>query len=265
MRRVTGLLAAVCLLVMTAGFAYGYTATKEFRETYPLPADRELEVKNVNGDISVTTWDRDEVEIYAEIEVRASSKRDAEEFLDEVRIDVRKTRRRIRVEADYPRRGGGGLFDWLFGRRPPDVRVQFWIKVPKQARIDLNTVNGSVEVEEVEGVISLSTTNGRIEATDVGGEIEANTVNGGIRVEVAELDPESRLRFETVNGSIRLYLPEDVRADVDASTVNGSIHTDFPIEVTGKYVGKHARGAIQGGGALIRLRTVNGSIDILER
>lgn len=256
---------AIAVTFLTVGTALPYTATKEFRKTFPYDPEKELEVRNVNGSITVTAWDQDEIEVYAEINVRSSSRRDAEEYLEEVEVHVRETTRRIAVEAEYPRLSSG-FFDWLFGRRRPEVNVRFWIKVPhKPVELSLHTVNGSLEIEEAMGRLSFTTTNGRIEAREVKGDLEANTVNGSVRLELASVDRDARIEAKTVNGSIRVYLPEDTQADIEASTVNGRIGTDFPLELSGKYAGKRATGTIHGGGALIRLRTVNGSIDILER
>ncbi len=65
--------------------------------------------------------------------------------------------------------------------------------------------------------------------------------------------------------SIRLYLPSGIESDIEASTVNGRIKTDFPVKVRGKLGRKRIRGTINGGGGLIDLHTVNGSISIYER
>ena len=241
------------------------TATREFRETVPFASGNELQVENVNGRVSVSSWDREEVEIYAEITVKASSKRRAEDFMDEVEIRIDKFSRGLRVEPDYPRPGGGGFWSWIFGRRPPQVEVNFWIKVPRRSDLELRTVNGTVSVEDVDGRFRLKTTNGRILAERIEGSLDASTVNGRIRVEFDRVDPEGDVSLKAVNGSVRIYLPEDVQADVRASAVNGSVETDFPLERTGKYARKSLRGSLNGGGAAIEIETVNGSIDILMK
>jgi hypothetical protein len=262
MRRNTiGLLLA---LMAFASSAFAYTARKEFRETRALRTGGELEVKNVNGSISVSSWDADSASVEAEIEVRASSRRDAEEFLQDVEIEIREIGTRLIVEAKHPRTGTG-FWEWILGRRSPEVSIEFRLRLPRKCDASLRTVNGAIHVEGVSGTLSLSTTNGQIEARDVAGEVDASTVNGSLRIELTKVDPRARMEFKTVNGSIRLYLPEDARVDLDASTVNGRIDTDFPLQVSGKYVGQHLTGSLNGGGSSLRLRTVNGGIDVLRR
>ena len=46
--------------------------------------------------------------------------------------------------------------------------------------------------------------------------------------------------------------------------MNGSIRTDFDLRVNGKFNSKNVRGQIGSGDARLSLKTVNGSIAILE-
>jgi len=57
------------------------------------------------------------------------------------------------------------------------------------------------------------------------------------------------MKLETVNGSIKLYLPDQAGANVAAETVNGSIHTDFPLTVEGKFGPKRLNGVLGKGGS----------------
>jgi len=253
------------LIFGCVGVLQASRVSKEFRKSYPFSPGGKVAVKNVNGNISVEPWDRDSVEVFAEIEVKARSRREAEEFMDEVEILIDDQHDRLLIEPDYPKiRGGDSFWDWIFGGKKPRVKVQFWIRVPAKTDLNLKSVNGRVEVRDVEGRAKLETTNGQIEAEGMRGSVDARTTNGGIRVELAELDPDDEMTFRTTNGGIKLYLPEDVQVDIEASTVNGGISTDFPLEVNGKFNRKLVKGRINGGGGLIDLHTVNGSIRIYE-
>lgn len=44
--------------------------------------------------------------------------------------------------------------------------------------------------------------------------------------------------------------------------MNGSLHTDFPLTVSGRFDARHLHATLGAGGREIRLRTVNGSIDL---
>jgi hypothetical protein len=45
-------------------------------------------------------------------------------------------------------------------------------------------------------------------------------------------------------------------------TVNGSLQSDFPITMQGRFNPRHLRAKIGEGGPTVRLRTVNGSVEL---
>ena len=84
-------------------------------------------------------------------------------------------------------------------------------------------------------------------------------------MEFLEFEENEDMTFRTTNGSIKVYFPESLRADVEARTTNGSVRTDFPIEVRGEFSKRRLKGKINGGGGRIVLHTTNGGIKILEQ
>jgi DUF4097 and DUF4098 domain-containing protein YvlB len=111
-------------------------------------------------------------------------------------------------------------------RHDNPASVEYTLVVPRHARLDeIKLVNGSLDIQ------------------DVAGEVRASCVNG----------------------TLRLTLPSDVRADVEANTVSGSISNDFGLPVTHhQYVGHSLRGELGGGGTRVKLSNVNGRIEIMH-
>ena len=235
----------------------------ELTETYDktFPAKATVGVENENGSVTVQSWNRPEIRVEAEktvkgnVEVAASA-------MKEIRIDVREEGGTLRVRTVLPKRNGGGFLDWLAGN-DVNANVRYTITVPRKTSLDLETVNGRIEVRDVEGVMDLETTNGKIEIVKSSGRVNAETTNGGI---VAQLDATSpgQMDLETTNGSVQLELPEAFRANLDAATTNGSIKSDFPITIQGTMNKTRLNGALNGGGEGLRIRTTNGSIKILK-
>jgi len=255
----------ILLLISVATIAHSTsTYTREFKKTVDFKPNGIVEVKTTNGKIDLTSWDKNSVQIEAEIKVKASSRREAERILDKVEILIDQSAERLSIEPDYPKRHSGDSFwDWVLGSESRPV-VNFTIKVPEQTDLYLRSTNGHVNVTDIEGEAVLKTTNGGIEAEYMKGSVDANTTNGSISVYLTQFSDDDRIDLNTTNGSIKLYLPSDVKADVKASTVNGSIRTDFPMTVQGKILRKRLDGEINGGGGIIELSTVNGSISIYE-
>ncbi|MBN1466744.1 DUF4097 family beta strand repeat protein [candidate division KSB1 bacterium] len=262
LKKVILFLPVVLLIGRTTVF--GGTITREYHKQHEFDGD-EVSIETVNGKIFIETWDQDVVDVYAEIQVRASNKNEARKFLEDVEIVVRRRNDRLNIRVEKPHDSSGGFWDWIAGIGKPSLTVNFAIKVPEEMDVDASSVNGSIDVVGVAGNVSLSTTNGKIAAEDIRGSVEAETTNGSINVDISTSDLQDDVRLHTVNGSIKLALDRDVEADIDISTVNGSINTDFPLEVRGQWGPKNVSGEINGGGARIALETVNGSVSILER
>lgn len=161
-----------------------------------------------------------------------------------------------------------------------DVRVRFTIKVPSGVRVSAGTVNGEMRIRDVSSDVRASTVNGLVEVRNVGGEVNANTVNGrvdvttrsgpvnantvngDIDVSLGSLARDGAMRFRTVNGSVTVETPAGLDANVSMETMHGSISSDWPVQLSGKFGPRHAEGTIGRGGRVIRMTTLNGSVEL---
>ena len=241
-----------------------YAHKEEFSKTLPLAADGSFSLKNTNGIVRVSTWDKPEVEIKAE---KSASR---ESVLAEVKIEVSADPGSVVVDTIYPRR------PFLRAKVVYDVRVPAGVRIEsvrttngnveltgRFAGVKAGTTNGTVRLDKVDGELDVSTTNGSIRAQDVVGRVKARTTNGGITLGLGGVKDE--IEASTTNGSITLRVQGAFNADLTARTTNGRVNTDFPITVQGT-VGSRRRleGRIGEGGPKIDLRTTNGSIHITK-
>lgn len=251
-------LAALALLLAAGATAAAERVEERFEQTYAFAPGARLGVSNTNGDIVVESWDRAEAHVEAVKRVRSRGG-DAQAALDALRIEIDTSGGDLEIDTEYP--------NWrrLFGWNEVNAAVDYRIRVPREARVELRTVNGEIEISEMSGELRLRSTNGGIAVLDSAGRVDAHTTNGGIQVELRSVLPGSDMEFQTTNGGIRLYLPSDIQASLDARTTNGSIETDFPVQVQGTFRRNRLEGDINGGGPVIELQTTNGSIRIRER
>jgi DUF4097 and DUF4098 domain-containing protein YvlB len=139
--------------------------------------------------------------------------------------------------------------------------VEYDVTVPRSMSLNVETTNGTIEVNGVSGLLKVETTNGSIRLDRCAGNIDATTTNGRVTAELLSIDRTHANRLSTTNGKIVLTVPSSLAAEIDASTTNGSI--DSELAVTTHSISHHSlRGTVNGGGAELRLRTTNGSIEI---
>jgi hypothetical protein len=143
-----------------------------------------------------------------------------------------------------------------------DQSVDFTVLVPDGVKVLGATVNGDVRVSGATDEVIAESVNGRVDATTLGGPVRATSVNGSVEARMQTLHGATRLEYSSVNGSVEITLPADLKADVELTTMNGSVRSDFPILATGQIDPRHLRGTINGGGIPLKIETVNGSIEL---
>lgn len=166
------------------------------------------------------------------------------------------------------------------------------ITVGEAATLSVRTGGGQIDLGEVHGSIRAQTAGGGVRAMYIAGPMEMET-NGGsicltrvantVRAEtgsgtitawitpdmrdpskIAKLPGPSQLGSST--GDIVVFLPRNIAANIDATVENGGpgrIEADpsLPLVVQAQGDGPvHALGVLNGGGALLRLRTKGGRI-----
>ena len=245
---------SLIVTIVFSGVAYAERLQEPFDRTLDVRAGTPVSIDNVNGRITVTTWDQPRVRIHA---IR---KAESKEVLDKLSVDVRQNANGLTIETHMPKRDGGGFLDFLFGNEG-NSSIDYDVTVPRMTDLKVENTNGGISASDVVGVIELSTTNGRIEAIRCSGSMNAGTTNGAIRAELVQVSSGKPMKFETTNGSITLLVPPSFAANVTAETTNGSIRTDLPV-TTKSFSRRELHGTMNGGGAELGLYTTNGSIEV---
>jgi DUF4097 and DUF4098 domain-containing protein YvlB len=147
--------------------------------------------------------------------------------------------------------------------------------------LNLGDVTGTVRANTTGGAIRLASGKGRVEATTGGGSVEMYKLWQGAQVEtgagaitvqfVGSRDSFSDSNLHTASGDVTVFLPGNlpvtIHASSDMSTGGMGIHSDFQGLQThmegGNYGPKSAwaEGQLNGGGAMLRVRTTIGQID----
>ena len=227
--------------------------TEKFEQTYPLTADGRVSVSNVNGSITIETWDNNQVKLEA---VKIA---DSKEKLAEVEIKIDSKPASFSVETDY---GNGN--NW---KNNGKIEVQYRLTVPRNAVLnEIETVNGSISIANANNLTKASAVNGGIKATNLRGTANLSTVNGTVEADFDQLQTGSKISLNTVNGTVNLTIPSDANATLKADSVNGNISNDFGLPVRkGQYVGRDLYGKVGSGDVQIRLNSVNGTLSIKRK
>ena len=216
----------------------------EMREQTVSPTGRLTVDGRTNGGITVKAWDRADVLVRSQ--VRAQGESDG---------DAKATAAQVIVHA------AGGVIA-ADGPSQKTWSVSYEVFVPRKTDLALTAHNGGVHIDGVQGNIEFTTLNGGVHLSNLAGQVKGRTQNGGVHVELAGARWEGPgLDVQTKNGGVHLDVPARYAAHLETTTVNGTLHSDF-LEVAIPR-GKHEVSAdLGGGGAPVRVETVNGGVHI---
>src|SRR4029453_16251154 len=165
----------------------------EFHQTYPLSPTGRVSVENLNGAGQIKVWDREGVQVDA---IKRAYRR---ERLDEAKIDVYSTPESIRIKTLYPDYNQSFTDDEK-GRNNNPANVDYTLTVPRKARLEsVELINGSLDVDGVEGSVKASSINGRLVARGLIGESKLSTINGNLEATFSQLSDTTSLVLSSVN------------------------------------------------------------------
>ena len=140
-----------------------------------------------------------------------------------------------------------------------------------QASIRAETAGGSIRLHGARGIVQAETAGGSIDLFRMQSAVRAETAAGRILAEInATRNTFAASQLETSVGDVQVFLPPDLPLTIDAAIEQAFGHrivSDFPIQIQGeeesfRHRSQHVEAALNGGGKVLRIRTVMGNIEI---
>lgn len=259
-----------------------------------------VEISNTAGTVTVTGWDRNEVEVTGELGKGTE------------RLDFTTADKITRIKVVLPNRS--------HNVEDTDLIV----KVPATSLVSVNTVSADIGVQGVrgtqrlqsvsgemrtessgediecrtvsgdvniagsgrKGLVSITTVSGDATATRLAGEVNGSTVSGNLTLGVGEtsrsrlrstsgdltlqgsLAADARLDIESISGDVRLDLVGKTGADFDVASFSGDIRNCFgprPVRTDEYAPGKEWRHQEGDGSARVRIKTLSGDVSVCRK
>jgi DUF4097 and DUF4098 domain-containing protein YvlB len=247
-------------LLFAAGTLWAGIPINERRD---LSRDGLVEVELVAGTVTVTGWDKSELELTGTIGD------------PDHKLNITGGKDRINIEIELPK-----------GTHHDIEESDLVLRVPKGCRLNVQAVSGPISVSDLTGRIELNSVSGDLEVKGSPREVQLNTVSGRIALDDgaslenanfntvsgtidANLDFRSggSFEFNTVSGNITLALPGRVSAEFEVTTFSGNIVSDFgdePVKKSSFLPSEELEFTLGSGGARVKVNSFSGLIKIVR-
>jgi hypothetical protein len=280
-----------------------------FEQTYQTGESCRLQVDNPRGVIRVSAWDRPEVHVRATKLPDSSAARYAATRIEAQQDGATVVLRTVLDPAGPV--GEAGTYPVLAAelvrafadliRTNKPAAVDYEVRVPRSADLELHgvssdvivegvrgavrvaTVSGSQSLANVEGSLGLRSVSGNVDGRGLRGPLDAESVSGDVRLDgsfvgargrsvsgqvylAGPLAADTGYEFHTVSGDVTLLVPSSTGATVDVHGVSPDVISELPGDVAQSARGpgfRAWRGRLNGGGAAIHFETVSGNLRLL--
>ena len=213
--------------------AISLAQTKSFNRTVDFTPGGDLRVNTDVGTVKITSWDRNQVEVIARIEGRNNESVSADYMrraVEATEIEMIGSGNNLTVKANYenvPYESKWG------GKNRVIPRIEWEIRAPRRANIDLDTDRSEADVRGFEGRHSLKTDRTPLRVEDMAGDIRLDIDRGKLEMRMAG------------SQGLNVSMNKERRS---------SFQSDFPITTNG-FSDDKIEGAINGGGPRLTLHT----------
>ena len=185
-----------------------------------------------NGSIEIEGWAKNEVQVEAEIEVRAANKEDLDRlakvtgFALEVGVIHTKIVSVGTHDKKYLKRHAKKFPKRL--RKMP-FRINYRIKVPSYSDLAINGGNGDLKLSKVEGMMRINVLESNARLDLLGGMVIATFGKGNVDVSIPTRSWRGRhVDIQLANGELNVGLAPNLNAQVEAKVLRtGQIENDF--------------------------------------
>jgi hypothetical protein len=243
--QLTGKLAIALSLMLSVAVFTPRAQAEDWTKSYTVSGRAQVRVETNDGAVQIYTGDTKQVDfrvLYDGYEMNKTLHVDSRQDGDSVQINARVN--------------GHWGFSW--GNNHRNIRIE--VHMPKDADLQIDTGDGSVTTQSVNGKVKIHTGDGSVRAQDVSGDVDIDTGDGSITVDGAKGD----IRLRTGDGHIDA---RNLDGKVDAMSGDGHIKLDGRLDALSVKTGDGSIDARLQPGSKVNsswsVRTGDGSVDIV--
>lgn len=258
-------IAIILLLIPTLTFGNNingkkkHEKSKTIKKSFDVNNDATLSVINKYGDINVTTWNKNRIEIDVKITIKGNDIEDVEDQLEKIDVAFNDSSSFVEAKTIFEKNRNS----WSFWKKNNKIsyEINYTVKMPISNNVKLTNDYGGISLTEIEGEATINCDYGKISIGDLKGEnskinldyCSTSTINsmknGGVNIDYSKLNIDTAI---------------DVKLNADYSTfkLNKGDNLDFNLDYGSFTVNEITNVAGNGDYSALRFGTVKKNLDI---
>lgn len=143
--------------------------SKTIRKSFDVNSNATVQLTNKYGNLDITTWNKNTVEIVVEITVKGDDEDDVSDKLADINVDFESSKSVVSAKTRF---GNSKSSGWKFWNRRNNIsyKVHYIVKMPITNSVNLNNDYGSIALDKLKGEASINCDYGKIVIGDLMGK-----------------------------------------------------------------------------------------------
>lgn len=188
--------------------------SKTIKKEYSVNSNAKLDIDNKYGDLNITTWDKNRVEIQVIITVKGDDLDEVEDKLNSIKIEFNASSSLVQAETIFGEKKSN--WSWFGRSKNTNYKINYIVKMPKTNSVDLDNDYGSIYLGNLSGKAAINCDYGKISI----GELSAS--NNNINLDYCSSSSIAFMKSGDINidySKLTIDNSENIKLNADYSTI----------------------------------------------
>lgn len=187
---------------------------KVVKKEFSVNADAKVAINNRYGNLNITTWNKNKVEIEVTITVKGDDLDAIEDKLESIHIEFNANVSLVEAKTVF----GDKQSNWSWWKKSKNMnyKINYVVKMPKSNSVDLNNDYGSIFLSDIDGKAAINCDYGKISVGNL------SAANNDINLDYCSTSTINSMKSGDINvdySKITIDKSEKIRINADYSTV----------------------------------------------
>ena len=215
--------------------------SRTIKKAYAVNADAKVSLNNRYGNLNITTWDKNKVEIEVTITVKGDDLDAIEDKLESIHIEFNANSSLVEAETIFGKKKSN--WSWWKKNKNMNYKINYVVKMPKSNSVDLDNDYGNIYLDDLDGIADINCDYGKISVGNL--SASGNNINldycsnstissmksGDVNIDYSKLniDSSNKIRVNADYSTVKLGKSGSVNFNSDY----GSISIEEAVDVNG--------------------------------